>query len=70
MSNITDYSLFEVFFQQLQVAATEPFSEQAEVTVKTNFWGTLDVCKSLFPLLRPHARQVLFLFFILFIDAL
>lgn len=41
-----------------KVAATEPFSEQAEVTVKTNFWGTLDVCKSLFPLLRPHARVV------------
>lgn len=41
-----------------KMAATEPFSEQAELTVKTNFWGTLDVCKSLFPLLKPHARVV------------
>jgi len=39
-------------------SATEPFPEQAEVTVNTNFWGTLNVCKSLFPLLRPHARVV------------
>jgi len=38
--------------------ATEPFPVQAEVTVKTNFWGTLNVCNSLFPLLRPHARVV------------
>lgn len=33
-----------------------PFSEQAEVTVKTNFWSTLNVCDKLFPLLRPNAR--------------
>ncbi|XP_077555237.1 carbonyl reductase [NADPH] 1-like [Haemaphysalis longicornis] len=39
-------------------ASTAPFSEQAEVTVKTNFFGTLNVCKELFPLLRPHARVV------------
>lgn len=36
--------------------STAPFAEQAEVTVKTNFWGTLNVCDKLFPLLRPHAR--------------
>ncbi|XP_075747524.1 carbonyl reductase [NADPH] 1-like [Rhipicephalus microplus] len=41
-----------------KVSSTAPFSEQAEVTVKTNFFGTLDVCKELFPLLRPHARVV------------
>ncbi|XP_067663236.1 carbonyl reductase [NADPH] 1-like [Haliotis asinina] len=35
-----------------------PFSEQAEVTCKTNFWATLDVCSILFPLLRPHSRVV------------
>ncbi|XP_041359853.1 carbonyl reductase [NADPH] 1-like [Gigantopelta aegis] len=40
------------------VASTTPFSEQAEVSVKTNFLGTLDVCDTLFPLLRPHARVV------------
>ncbi|XP_064626176.1 carbonyl reductase [NADPH] 1-like [Lineus longissimus] len=39
-------------------ASTAPVSEQAEVTVRTNFTGTLDTCKALFPLLRPHARVV------------
>lgn len=39
-------------------SSTAPFAEQAEVTVKTNFFGTLNVCKELFPLLRPHARVV------------
>ncbi|XP_046374063.2 carbonyl reductase [NADPH] 3-like [Haliotis rufescens] len=34
------------------------FSERAEVTCKTNFSATLDVCRVLFPLLRPHARVV------------
>ncbi|KAB5548959.1 hypothetical protein PHYPO_G00061670 [Pangasianodon hypophthalmus] len=38
--------------------ATEPFGEQAEVTMRTNFWGTLWVCQALFPLLRPNARVV------------
>ncbi|KAK8784061.1 hypothetical protein V5799_009575 [Amblyomma americanum] len=38
--------------------STAPFAEQAEVTVKTNFFSTLNVCKELFPLLRPHARVV------------
>ncbi|XP_060607126.1 carbonyl reductase [NADPH] 1-like [Ruditapes philippinarum] len=41
-----------------KMAATEPFAVQAEITVATNFWGTLNVCKKLFPLLRPHARVV------------
>ncbi|XP_071087201.1 carbonyl reductase [NADPH] 1-like [Haliotis cracherodii] len=35
-----------------------PFAEQGEVSCKTNFWATLDVCRVLFPLLRPHARVV------------
>ena len=29
------------------------------MTVRTNFWSTLNVCDKLFPLLRPHARQLL-----------
>ncbi|XP_052815527.1 carbonyl reductase [NADPH] 1-like [Mya arenaria] len=41
-----------------KVAATEPFPVQAEVTLATNFWGTLNACNTLFPLLRPHARVV------------
>ncbi|ESN90534.1 hypothetical protein HELRODRAFT_70715, partial [Helobdella robusta] len=38
--------------------STAPFSEQAEVTLKCNYWGLLDVCKILFPILKPHARVV------------
>ncbi|XP_070990750.1 carbonyl reductase [NADPH] 1-like [Oncorhynchus clarkii lewisi] len=38
--------------------ATETFGEQAEVTMRTNFWGTLWVCHALLPLLRPNARVV------------
>ncbi|XP_066501741.1 carbonyl reductase 1-like [Hoplias malabaricus] len=41
-----------------KVNATEPFGEQAEVTMRTNFWGTLWVCHALLPLLRPNARVV------------
>ncbi|KAK7131187.1 hypothetical protein R3I94_016350 [Phoxinus phoxinus] len=37
-------------------SATEPFGEQAEVTMRTNFWGTLWVCHALLPILRPNAR--------------
>uniref|UniRef100_A0A1B6KVH8 carbonyl reductase (NADPH) n=1 Tax=Graphocephala atropunctata TaxID=36148 RepID=A0A1B6KVH8_9HEMI len=39
-------------------AATEPFSEQAEVSVAVNYLALVDVCEALFPLLRPHARVV------------
>ncbi|KAL4230737.1 hypothetical protein ACF0H5_011112 [Mactra antiquata] len=41
-----------------KAAQTDPFSVQAEVTNATNFWGTLNVCKQLYPLLRIHARVV------------
>ncbi|GFR67722.1 carbonyl reductase [NADPH] 1 [Elysia marginata] len=39
-----------------KMASTAPFSEQAEVSLKTNYFATLDACEVLFPLLRPHAR--------------
>jgi len=39
-----------------KAAATETFSQQAEFTLGINYWGTLNVCKALFPLLRSHAR--------------
>lgn len=38
--------------------ATEPFSEQAEVTCRVNFFGTMNCCDELFPLLRHHGRVV------------
>ncbi|XP_014244821.1 carbonyl reductase [NADPH] 3-like [Cimex lectularius] len=41
-----------------KAAATEPFAEQAEVTLRTNYFALVDVCNELFPLLKPHARVV------------
>ncbi|XP_076327454.1 carbonyl reductase [NADPH] 1-like [Tachypleus tridentatus] len=41
-----------------KMASTASDAEQAENTIRTNFFGTLNVCKALFPLLRPHARVV------------
>lgn len=38
--------------------APEPFGEQAENTIKINYFGVLATCELLFPLLRPHARVV------------
>ncbi|VEN48113.1 unnamed protein product [Callosobruchus maculatus] len=38
--------------------ATEPFSVQAEETVKVNYFATLRVCEALFPLLRNNAKVV------------
>ncbi|XP_015792940.1 carbonyl reductase [NADPH] 1-like [Tetranychus urticae] len=38
--------------------ATDPLVKQAEDTINVNFFANLDVCKTLFPLLRPHARVV------------
>ncbi|XP_077336051.1 carbonyl reductase [NADPH] 1-like [Lithobates pipiens] len=41
-----------------KVADTTPFSIQAEVTLRTNFFATLDVCHELLPLIKPHGRVV------------
>ncbi|XP_038201042.1 carbonyl reductase [NADPH] 1-like [Arvicola amphibius] len=35
-----------------------PFHTQAEVTLKTNFFGTRDVCTELLPLMKPRGRVV------------
>lgn len=35
-----------------------PLKEQIEKTVNVNFFGALNICKNLFPLLKPHARVV------------
>ena len=34
------------------------YANEVENTIKINFFGTLNVCNALFPLLRPHARVV------------
>jgi len=39
-------------------AATEPFGEQATVTLATNYWANKRACEILFPVLNPGARVV------------
>uniref|UniRef100_A0A452HIL0 carbonyl reductase (NADPH) n=1 Tax=Gopherus agassizii TaxID=38772 RepID=A0A452HIL0_9SAUR len=41
-----------------KVADTTPFAIQAEVTMRTNFFATRDVCTELLPLIKPHGRVV------------
>lgn len=59
MWNIYKYNWSESkIIYSAQQNATEPFSEQAEVTVAVNYFSLVDVCEALFPLLRPYARVV------------
>ena len=59
---LTKYGGLDVLVNNAAVsfrsAAIEPFSEQAAVTLRTNFFSTHNVCTVLFPLLKPHARVV------------
>ncbi|XP_002734822.1 carbonyl reductase [NADPH] 1-like [Saccoglossus kowalevskii] len=41
-----------------KVKDVTPFAEQAKYTIACNFTGTLDVCKALLPLIKPHGRVV------------
>ncbi|NXB35397.1 CBR1 reductase, partial [Eulacestoma nigropectus] len=41
-----------------KVHDTTPFAVQAEVTLKTNFFGTRNVCTELLPLMKPYGRVV------------
>uniref|UniRef100_A0A8C5T3R0 carbonyl reductase (NADPH) n=1 Tax=Malurus cyaneus samueli TaxID=2593467 RepID=A0A8C5T3R0_9PASS len=41
-----------------KVNDTTPFAIQAEVTMKTNFFGTKNVCTELLPLMKPYGRVV------------
>uniref|UniRef100_A0A8C3VUI4 Carbonyl reductase (NADPH) n=1 Tax=Catagonus wagneri TaxID=51154 RepID=A0A8C3VUI4_9CETA len=41
-----------------KVVDPTPFHIQAEVTMKTNFFGTRDVCTELLPLIKPQGRVV------------
>uniref|UniRef100_A0A096MJ24 Carbonyl reductase 1 n=1 Tax=Rattus norvegicus TaxID=10116 RepID=A0A096MJ24_RAT len=39
-----------------KVVDPTPFHIQAEVTMKTNFFGTQDVCKELLPIIKPQGE--------------
>ncbi|XP_060626343.2 carbonyl reductase [NADPH] 1-like [Anolis sagrei] len=41
-----------------KVADTTPFHTQAEVTMKTNFFATRNICNELLPLIKPKGRVV------------
>ncbi|EPQ04637.1 Carbonyl reductase [NADPH] 1 [Myotis brandtii] len=44
--------------EQVVVNDPTPFHIKAEVTMKTNFFGTRDVCTELLPLMKPQGRVV------------
>ncbi|KAF6203674.1 hypothetical protein GE061_002007, partial [Apolygus lucorum] len=58
----TQYGGIDVLVNNAAIAfkhdATESFGEQAEQTLKTNYFSLKNVCDNLYPLLRPHARVV------------
>ncbi len=41
-----------------KIASTEPFAHQATVTMATNYTATMDTCRILTPLIKPHGRVV------------
>ncbi|CAN2387571.1 15-hydroxyprostaglandin dehydrogenase (NADP+) activity [Pristimantis euphronides] len=41
-----------------KVADPAPLATQAEVTLKTNFFATRDICNELLPLIKPNGRVV------------
>ncbi|NXG41792.1 CBR1 reductase, partial [Psilopogon haemacephalus] len=41
-----------------KVHDTTPFAVQAEVTLKTNFFGTRNICTELLPLMKPYGKVV------------
>ncbi|CAB3362467.1 Hypothetical predicted protein [Cloeon dipterum] len=38
--------------------STDPFGKQAEDTIRINFFGVLNTCRALLPLMRSHGRVV------------
>lgn len=46
-----------LFSFPLKVVDPTPFHIQAEVTMKTNFFGTQDVCKELLPIIKPQGES-------------
>ena len=56
------YSGIDILVNNAAIAykfeASEPFSVQANETVKVNYFGVKETCKQLFPLLNPGARVV------------
>jgi len=59
---LENYGGFDVLVNNAGIAykgnSTAPFGEQAEVSVACNFYGTLDACEILFPILKKNGRNV------------
>lgn len=58
----SNYNGLDVLVNNAAIAyandSTAPVSEQAENTLKTNYFSTKNACQILFPILKPHARVV------------
>ena len=52
------YYLLTYSLSPLPANDPTPLHIQAEVTMKTNFFGTRDVCTELLPLMRPQGRLI------------
>lgn len=46
-----------VSFSFLKVDDPTPFDIQAEMTLKTNFFATRNVCSELLPIVKPHGKS-------------
>lgn len=59
---VQEYSGLDVLVNNAAIAFPQvcdvPFPEQAQETLRINYWATASVCDILFPILRPSARVV------------
>lgn len=46
--------MFDFF---MAVADTTPFGIQADVTLKTNFFATRDMCNEFLPIIKPRGKS-------------
>lgn len=53
-----DREFYMMIGEKCPTESTKPFAEEAEHTIRVNYFGTLAVCTAFFPLLRPNARVV------------
>ena len=61
-SMVSEYGGIDVLINNAGIAFkagdTTPFGTQAEITMKTNYFGTLETSKILLPIIKPNGRVV------------
>lgn len=59
---LSNYGGLDVLVNNAGIAyyhtSTVSQAEKAESTIKTNYFGTFNICEKLFPILNPHSRVV------------